>query len=145
MLYKAYGKNMEYWSKQPPILTLSSSFSVLSSSTLSSSLSIIPPFLLSLPVPSVHRHIEFSQEFEHELIISDSCCSCVSVFICMFVYVCGCVCVLWMLTILTGGLSPQSQFHTPSSLPNSTRKHLKTHTQTHTDAHTQFTCVRMQT
>lgn len=79
----------------------------------------------SLPVPSVHCHIEFSQEFEHELIISNSCCSCVRVLVCVCVYVSEFVCVWWMLTILTGSLSPQSQFHTPSILPNST------HTGTH--------------
>lgn len=50
--------------------------------SLSSSLSVIlllplSPCSPSLPVPSVHCHIEFSQEFEHESLISNSCCSCV--------------------------------------------------------------------
>ena len=52
-------------------------------------LSVTPSLLPSLPVPSVHCHIEFSQEFEHELIISNSCCSCVRVFVCVCVCVSG--------------------------------------------------------
>lgn len=60
-----------------------------------SSLLYFPPF----PVPSVLCHIEFSQEFEHELIISDSCCSCV------------CVCARRGKGVRTDALSPPSQRH----------------------------------
>ena len=54
---------------------------------------------------------------------------CASSCVCLCERLCVCV-AWWMLTILAGSLSPQSQFHTPSSLPNS--KHTHTHTNTHT-------------
>ena len=56
---------------------------------------------------------------------------CASSCVCLCERLCVCV-AWWMLTILAGSLSPQSQFHTPSSLPNSKHTHTHTHTNTHT-------------
>lgn len=113
----------------------STSFSVLLSPSLLLPLCLsFPAFLSSsFSVPSVHCHIEFSQEFEHESLISNSCCSCARLHVC--VYVSEFVRVWLVLTILPGSLSPQSQFHTPSSLLNSV------HTLSHTKiVHTCSTC-----
>lgn len=74
-----------------------------------------PPF----PVPSVRCHIEFSQEFEHELIISDSCCSrvCVCESKCVCACVCACMRVSWQ-------RRPHRRAVTSISVPPAWRTHI---------------------